>query len=176
MHSLKSLFTLFLLCVHAKRGSRSQAFLAETMETGDKNWGMTGTMHILGRILEKINVKDVELFWNGSVHKFYYRLLCNKRTLQWLKRKKTLRWWGQLVGCCKLSLYTNEYCLQHAVNFNLRWLKWRTMFITFLLSGNDVISLKSRPLIFVFLYSINSETNCWTWYKKYISWRILDHW
>ena len=59
--------------------------------------------------------------------------------------------------------------------FNWQWLKWRTMFITFLLSGNDVISLKSRPLIFVFLYSINSEANCWTWYKKYISWRILDN-
>ena len=27
------------------------------------------------------------------------------------------------------------------------------MFITFLLSGNDVISLKLRPLIFVYLYT-----------------------
>ena len=27
------------------------------------------------------------------------------------------------------------------------------MFITFLLSGNDVIFLKSRPLIFVYLYT-----------------------
>ena len=34
---------VFFLCVHAKKGS--QAFLAESMEPGDKNGGMTKTVH-----------------------------------------------------------------------------------------------------------------------------------
>ena len=49
-------------------------------------------------------------------------------------------------------MYANESCDEHAVYFR-RWLKWRTKFITFLLFGNDVISLKSRPLILVYLYA-----------------------
>ena len=46
--------------MHAKRKTRSEAFLAETVETGntyrDVNYGV---------------FKDVELFRNGSVHEFY---------------------------------------------------------------------------------------------------------
>ena len=38
---------------------------------------------------------------------------------------------------CKLSWYENESCDEHAVYF-WRWLKWRAMFITFLLSSNDL--------------------------------------
>ena len=34
------------------------------------------------------------------------------------------------------------------------------MFITFLLFGNDVISLESRPLIFVYLHTINRLFHC----------------
>ena len=34
------------------------------------------------------------------------------------------------------------------------------MFITFLLFGNDVISLESRPLIFVYLHTINRPFHC----------------
>ena len=34
---------VFFWCVHAKKGS--QAFLAESMERGDKNGGMTKTVH-----------------------------------------------------------------------------------------------------------------------------------
>ena len=45
------------------------------------------------------------------------------------------------------------------------------MFIILMLFGNDVIiSLKSRPLTFVYLcvYKINSETNRQIRHKKYI--------
>ena len=45
-------------------------------------------------------------------------------------------------------MYANESCDEHAVYFR-RWLKWRTKFIF----GNDVISLESRPLILVYLYT-----------------------
>ena len=51
----------------------------------------------------------------------------------------------------KLSLHANESCDGHAVYF-WRWLKRNVMFITFLLSGSDVISLESRPLIFMYSY------------------------
>ena len=51
--TLKMQASVFFSCVHAKRGSWSQAFLAETMETGDKNCSMTGTMHVLGRQLRR---------------------------------------------------------------------------------------------------------------------------
>ena len=64
-------------------------------------------------------------------------------------------------------LNADESCDEHGVYFG-GWLKWRAMFITFLLSGNDVISLE---LIFVYLYTrINRRIP----YKKQISWRILD--
>ena len=50
-------------------------FLAETVETGDKNRDVTDNMFrppcmFCEASLGKINVKDVELFRNGSVHGF----------------------------------------------------------------------------------------------------------
>ena len=55
--------------------------------------------------------------------------------------------------CCKLcSLWANESCDEHAVFFRWR-LKWPFMFTTFLLFRNDAISLESRPLNFVKLYT-----------------------
>ena len=48
-------------CVHAKRKTRSQAFLAETVESGNKYRDVTSTAYS----------KDVELFRNGSVYEFY---------------------------------------------------------------------------------------------------------
>ena len=43
------------------------------METGDKNNGVTqGAAHVLQKkALGKVNAKDLELFWNRLVHKFY---------------------------------------------------------------------------------------------------------
>jgi len=48
-------------CVHAKRKTRSEAFLAETVESGNKYRDVTITAYS----------KDVELSRNGSVHEFY---------------------------------------------------------------------------------------------------------
>ena len=74
-------------------------------------------------------------------------LLWNK----WMLHGK-LRWRSyKLVGRCKLSLYENESCDEHAVYF-WRWLKWRAMFITFLLSSNDLYLYKR---IFWRKYSLN---------------------
>ena len=42
----------------------------------------------------------------------------------WKKRKKNL----ESEAICKLSLYANESCDDHAVYFQ-RWLKWRAMLI-----------------------------------------------
>ena len=53
----------------------------------------------------------------------------------------------RLVCCRKLSLYANESCDEHAYYFFRRWLKCRTMFITFW-----SLEIMSRPLIFVYLY------------------------
>ena len=74
--------------------------------------------------------------------------------LLWLKKKESL--WAyaiKLVRCCKLSSYPNKSCDEHVVYFQ-QWLKWCAIFITFLLSGNYVISLKWRPLHwFVSIYT-----------------------
>ena len=48
-------------CVHAKRKTRSEAFLAETVESENKCRDVTSTAYS----------KDVELFRNGLVHEFY---------------------------------------------------------------------------------------------------------
>ena len=53
----------------------------------------------------------------------------------------------RLVCCRKLSLYANESCDEHAYYFFRRWLRCRTMFITFW-----SLEIMSRPLIFVYLY------------------------
>ena len=60
----------FFACVHAKSSSWSQAFLAEFGETGDKYLCATKS-NKWKSFNRKINVKDVELFQKGSVHKFY---------------------------------------------------------------------------------------------------------
>ena len=60
--------------VHAKRGeSRSQAFLAETVETGGKNCNVTNIQKFsrapcmfCEESSGKINVKDVKLFRTGQ--------------------------------------------------------------------------------------------------------------
>jgi len=55
--------------VRAKKESWSQAFLAETVETGDKNCDVPQRHALFCEdILGKINVKAVKLFQNGSVH------------------------------------------------------------------------------------------------------------
>ena len=60
------------MCAHQK-GSWSQAFLAETVETGDRNRDVTDDIFKAPYMfceegLGKIHSNDVELFRNGSVH------------------------------------------------------------------------------------------------------------
>ena len=60
----------------AKRRLWSQAFLAETVETGDKSCDVTDNIFraswmFCEESLGNINAKDVELFRNGSVREFY---------------------------------------------------------------------------------------------------------
>ena len=68
---MQALF-FFCMCANQKR-SWSEAFLADTMETGDKNRNITARqkpcIESLGKINAKIN--QCELFRNRSVHKFY---------------------------------------------------------------------------------------------------------
>ena len=58
-------------------------------------------------------------------------------------------------GVVKISLYENRSCDEHAVYF-WRWLNWRAIFITFLLSSNDLY-LCTR--IFWRKYSLNILKN-----------------
>ena len=69
-------YKLYFSCVLAKRGSWSQVFLGETVETGVENRGVTDNIFrapcmFCEEGLGKINAKDVQLFQNGSVHEFY---------------------------------------------------------------------------------------------------------
>ena len=86
-----------------------------------------------------------------SVHEFY-RLKAlitfeQVNTTEWSKKIRILISKIAMIGCCKLSLYANESCDEHAFYFR-RGLKGLAMYITFSISGNDVISLESRPLNF----------------------------
>ena len=138
--------------MRAKRVSWSQALLAEIVETEDGNCYLS-QRHALfcNESLGKIDAEMLSFPGTGrSTNSIAWKrwLLWNKWMLQW-----KLRWWGyKLVGRCKLSLYDNESCDEHAVNF-WRWLKWRAMFITFLLSSNDLY-LHTR--IFLRKYSLNN--------------------
>jgi len=61
------------VCVLAKRESWSQAFLAKTVETRNKNRDVSQCHALFCEdSLGKIDAKDVEPFRNGLVHKFYH--------------------------------------------------------------------------------------------------------
>ena len=147
-----------------KEESWSQALLVEIVETECGNCYQLSQRHALfcEESLGKIDAGMSNFPGTGrqSTNSIAWKrwLLWNKWMLQW-----KLRWWGyKLVGRCKLSLYENESCDEHAVYF-WRWLKWRAMFITFLLSSNDLYLYKR---IFWRKYSLNI-LNLWFW-------RILD--
>ena len=123
--------------MRAKRVSWSQALLAEIVETEDGNCYLS-QRHALfcKQSLGKIDAEMLSFPGTGrSTNSVAWKrwLLWNR----WMLQSK-LRWWGyKLVGRCKLSWYENESCDEHAVYF-WRWLKWHAMFITFLLSSNDL--------------------------------------
>ena len=147
-----------------KGESWSHALLVEIMETEDGNCYLSQRHALfceesLGKIdAEMSNFPGTGRSTNSIAWKRW--LLWNKWMLQW-----KLRWWGyKLVGRCKLSLYENESCDEHAVYF-WRWLKWRAMFITFLLSSNDLY-LYTR--IFWRKYSLNILKNS----RPSIKWEV----
>ena len=137
--------------MRAKRESWFQALLVEIMETEDRNCYLSQHHALFCKeSLGKIDAEMLSFPGTGrSTNSIAWKrwLLWNKWMLQW-----KLRWWGyKLVGRCKLSWYKNESCEELAVYF-WRWLKWRAMFITLLLSSND-LSLYTR--IFWRKYSLN---------------------
>ena len=74
------------------------AFVAETVETRNKNHCMTKAMNVLQR---KLTV-GLELFWNRSVHKFYcLKVLITLEQVNTLvveKKKKNLNFSKRLTG------------------------------------------------------------------------------
>ena len=71
-----------------------------------------------GKIKESLNL---ELFRNVSVHEFY-RLkalitLEQVNTIEWSKKIRILISKIAVVGCCKLSLFENGSCDDHAIYF-----------------------------------------------------------
>ena len=89
------------------------------METGTKNRCVVEATHVLRRKLKK--KLNLELFRNLSVHEFcHFKVLITLEqvsTAEWLKKRTILISKTAMVGCCKLSLYANESCDEHAVYF-----------------------------------------------------------
>ena len=67
-----------------------------------------------------------------------------------------------LAECCKLSFYANESCDEHAVYFR-RWLKWSAMFITYLLSSNDVIFSNPYPWVSCIYTRVRNQFGSKSW-------------
>ena len=141
-----------------KRKSWSQVFLAETVETRAKyrdviynifkrSWPFSE--RVGPRIL---SLESVDYFTAGVSGR-------RKKESLWAKLQGNFDGeanWSVVVKTfilCKSVLWWACDCLS-------RWLKWCPMFITFLLFNNDVISLETRPLNFVFyIRLLNQFTN-----------------
>ena len=155
-----------------KGESWSQALLVEIVETEDGNCYLS-QRHALfcEESLGKIDAVMSSFPGTGrSTNSIAWKrwLLWNKWILHW-----KLRWRGyKLIGRYKLSWYENESCGELAIYF-WQWLKRRAMFITFLLSSNDLY-LYTR--IFWRKYSLNILKNTWPsikWEVKPFSEEIL---
>ena len=89
-----------------------QAFLAETVETGDKNHCVIEATHVVRR----------KLTFPKRVGP---RILCLKvlitleqvNTTEWSKKMRILINETAMVGCCKLSFYAIGSCDEHAIYF-----------------------------------------------------------
>ena len=143
-----------------------QAFLAETVELGIRiiAWLKPRTFgeEDLGKIKFRAFPKRVgpQILSLESV----YFLGTSEHYWVVKKKKRILISETAMVGCSKLSLYADGSCDEHAVYF-WRWLKWLALWITFLIFGNDVISLESRPLnfrVFIHAYSLLPERYFWS--------------
>ena len=90
----------------------------DTVETGTKNRCEVEATMFCEESLGKIKFRA---FRNVSVHEFY-RLkalitLEQVNTTEWSKKIRILISKIAMVGCCKLSLYANESCDEHAIYF-----------------------------------------------------------
>ena len=85
----------FFVCVRAKREVLIALFCEES--------------------LEQIDAKDVELIRNGSVQEFFrFKAFITLEQVN-TSVKTSMEW--LLINRCKLSLYANESCDEHAVYF-----------------------------------------------------------
>ena len=142
-HNLQA---VFLRIYDTIRESWCQAFLTETVEIRNKlrivAWPKPHMFceESLGKIKFRafpkrvgpriLSLESVDYLGTSE----HYWVVEKKKKIRILISK------AALVGCCKLSLYANASCDEHAVYFR-RWLKWLAMWITFLIFGNAVISL-----------------------------------
>ena len=134
------------------------------METKDGNCYLS--QHHALFCEESLGKIDAEMFSFPGTGRSTNSIAWNRWLLlsKWMLQGK-LRWWGyKLVGRCKLSWYENEFCDEHAVYF-WQWLKWRAMFITLLLSSNDLYLYKR---IFWRRYSLNILKNS----RPSIKWEV----
>ena len=120
--------------------------------------------------LGKIWAKFVKLFRNGSVREFYSwkALITEKQVNTAMVEKDKILYEQNFDGDTNWSGIVNLQCVQMSLMMNMWFIFWRSLkrratFITFLLFGNDVFSLISRPLFFVNFYkraqSIQEQVN-----------------
>ena len=100
-----------------KGDSWSQAFPGESVVTWNKNHDVPQRHDShCEESLGKIDAKDFELFRNESVNESvdYFGTIAHE-----LFSESVYRWRDyKLVGCCKLSLYANDSCDEHAGLFS----------------------------------------------------------
>ena len=117
------------MCACQKGGLWSKGFLAETVETENKNRNLFQHHDLFCQFckdsLGKIDARKRVTGQSMRSSAWKHWLLGNKWILQWKLRLRGYK----LIGCCKLLLYANEPCDEHVVYF-WWWLKWRAMFIT----------------------------------------------
>ena len=130
--------------------------IAETMETWYvKNCSMTQEPRMFcEESLGKVNAKDLEcvsgIGWSTNSIAWKCWLLWNK----WSRKRRILMSKTSINGADGVANWSGVVNFHWTFHFQ-QWPKWHAMFITFLLFGNDVISLvlESRPLISVYLYT-----------------------
>ena len=125
-HASVNFYFFFYVCRPLK-GVIVPVVRSEDRGNWDKYLGVTKAMQ--GRLMRKIQSFSRTCRSTNSIP-WKSRLFWNKWILQWLKKRKRKK---NMVRLCKLSLYANEYCDDHAVYFR-RWLKWRAMLIQLLIT------------------------------------------
>ena len=94
----------------------------EIVETGTKNRCLIEARRSHASTAKKAWERlNLELFRNVSFHEFYrlkvFITFEQVNTTEWSKKKRILISKTAMIGCCKLSLYANSSCDEHAVYF-----------------------------------------------------------